>query len=462
MKHEHLSLFNISFQSPLPLDQFFADTPVPAYLPLETSDDQPQDQDAKPSQGELLSNGRPVPTQRDFQIRVNELQLDNQKAFSALSRMAAPGQTPPRLVHLRRFWDGLDNMAYYWDSSQDQYIPPHPTVETETSHSYPAHRLSPGDGASTAHLHEPKKKAKMGHIPSWEPSDSTKGIHPAFEIFRLTGNELPSLPTRTNQPRSPPAAKAANRPASAEATDTPSSVYKGNRIGTGKGMPEQYRIDTVRAFMEAICWAFGVSLSPHRKQPVLSIGNVRFPVRVTNAAWKAPADRLKARAGWLEGPILGIQVRPEVDFTADDAGILDALRELGGLIYTAQERARDGQTERKPGEGSWWTTVPRWGGGPGGEIGEARGEDSGDGVIQREAEEKRKQKDLPRERASSLQGRLGGLSSKPRKKLNAIETWKELKPGTGSWDPRVHYQAIGKQEGSDWDDVSRHLLLCGK
>ena len=86
---------------------------------------------------------------------------------------------------------------------------------------------------------------------------------------------------------------------------------------------------------------------------------------------------MKARQGWMEGPLLGLQCRSEVDFgpgeNSTSHAVLDVVRELGGMLLLAQERAREGQTEKRSGEGKWWTEQPRWGGGPGGEVGEATG-----------------------------------------------------------------------------------------
>lgn len=142
-------------------------------------------------------------------------------------------------------------------------------------------------------------------------------------------------------------------------------------------MPEQYRIDCARTFVEPIAWAFGVIFVQHRRPPVLNTNHLRFPVRMNSVGWRGPTDRLKARQGWMEGPLIGLQCRSEVNFDSNDhldaAAILDVVREIGGMLLLAQERAREGKTETLAGEGKWWTTKPRWGGGPGGEVGEATG-----------------------------------------------------------------------------------------
>jgi hypothetical protein len=158
------------------------------------------------------------------------------------------------------------------------------------------------------------------------------------------------------------------------------------------------------------------------------------------AGWRGPQDRTKARQGWLEGPVIGVQCRAETTFGSQAESVLDAIRELGGMLLLAQERDRQGKTETRAGEGKWWTTKPRWGGGPGGEIGEATGasETLPEGFPK--AEEK------PSARLKS--------SLKDRRRPSPAEIWKALRPGSPLWDPKIVYEAIGKDQISDWDEVS--------
>lgn len=127
---------------------------------------------------------------------------------------------------------------------------------------------------------------------------------------------------------------------------------------------------------------------------------------------------------------MGVQVRADTDFADNDGQTLepksrlDFMREIGGLLQLAQERRRAGRTEVKPGEGQWWTTKPRWGGGPGGEVeGEA-----GNADIVQMAEELL---DGVKER----RGKDGGKG--PRRKKTPALLWKEIRCGSGYWDPKV-------------------------
>lgn len=139
---------------------------------------------------------------------------------------------------------------------------------------------------------------------------------------------------------------------------------------------------------------------------------------------------------------MGIQCRPETRFRdpgqeigRGQAEALDLMREVGAMLLLAQERGREGKPPTKPGEGKWYTSKPRWGGGSGGEMGDTGG-NSDDAAATK-----------PDEKKSS--------SSRMRsRKLSAAEAYKELRPGSGTWDPKVTYLAVGKEENSEFDNVS--------
>lgn len=401
---------------------------------------------AKPAEpsAKLLCNGKRVPDHSEFYLRAKEISFSNQDAFANLTRKPMGEKVPLRLAHFRKFWEGLDNMAYYWDNSLDEYLPPKlegnndddtdpaPSDEVgNTNGSNPPDSVSPG-------MEEPRKKVKT------EPPVAKATAMPSAP---LTLNDLMSagraLPARTAPSIAPWEANAAA--VSEKPVDLSKGSYKGYRIGNGPEMPDSYRLETVRAFMEPITWAFGVTLAPHRRPPVLLLEHVRFPVRVSTVAWRGPQDRIRARQGWMEGPVLGVQCRADTgfgsrgDLQADS--VLDTVRELGGLLMLAQERAREGKTEQRSGEGKWWTTTNRWGGGPGGEVGEAKG--ASDAPVAEDAAKANQ----------SMTGRSRD-GSKVRRKPTPAEIWKVLKPGNPVWDPKVVYEAIGKDPSTAWDDAS--------
>jgi hypothetical protein len=470
VREDTLALLNVTFQPECDSETLLSSlsNSAQSHLPPKSWLDSPSEQQPLASSHSavtLLSNGRRLPEQREFYVRARELLFNNSDAFSTLSRKSNGGQAPLRLAHFRKFWEGLDNMAYYWDTSLDEYLPPIPGATNDggetVSESLPSpanprgsdakHETGPEGsstmkpGPRTPDEEEPRKKAKMeekGHGQLSPQVLSTNG----FSNGLLATNASSVISNRVHPARvAPPRAPwAVNMESRNKPVDLSNGSYRGYRIGNGVEMPDQYRIDCVRSFLEPIAWAFGVTLSPHRRPPVLTLEHVRFPVRMSSVAWRPSQDRTKARQGYIEGPILGVQCRADVNFGAtgrlDVQSTLDAVRELGGLLLLAQERAREGMSERRSGEGKWWTTQERWGGGPGGKVSEAAGAtDTFAKVAALKPEEK------PVERARD--------GSKVRRRPTPTEVWKTLRCGSPLWDPKVTYEAIGKNRSVEWDDV---------
>ncbi|KAI9717382.1 MAG: hypothetical protein M1812_004734 [Candelaria pacifica] len=225
----------------------------------------------------------------------------------------------------------------------------------------------------------------------------------------------------------------------AEPRDGQDQGYQGRRIGTGDEMPEQYRGDAVRFFIEAIAWQFGCQIRLPTMNPRLAVQTVLFPVRFSSIVYRVPTERVRARAGNLEGPLIGVQCRPTTEFRNPGEALgegngekVDLLREVGAMLLMAQERARDGTVEKKPGEGKWWTTKPRWGGQIGGEIDNATGNSD--------------------EAVPTRVGR-GSKRVPSRRRQEAERSYRTLSPGPGLWDKKVTYVQVGKNEQSDFDDI---------
>ncbi|KAI9739105.1 MAG: hypothetical protein M1834_007318 [Cirrosporium novae-zelandiae] len=316
----------------------------------------------------LMANGRPAPNLVDFETRVSELMIENDEAWRVVQRRPPPEGKPRRkLAYFRSFFEKLLLMAQYWDSSADNYY----TIEDE--------------------------EAANDSNPTRSKDENAMEVDGEEKHTRL--------------------------------------VYKGRRLGNGTEMPEIYREDAVIAFIQGIVYAFGCSVSQPRLPPRLALNKTLFPVRQTAVVYRLPNDRQQARRGILEGPVMVIQCRPEISFQSEgekpgeaQAERLDLLREVASSLLTAQERSRDGHTEVKPGEGQWWTTAPRWGGGSGGEVGNPNGNS---------------------DEASKVGVKEG---SKESTRVNKRSRWEALKPPMELWDRRVRYQRIGVASG-DVDDV---------
>lgn len=464
-----LKHLNVSIQPEGDFETLLATSPNDAksYLPEKSWLERPTETDVETPSGsdssiKLLSNGRRVPDRNEFYLRAKELHFKNEDAFSNLTRKAVAEKVPLRLAHFRRFWEGLDNMAYYWDNSLDEYLPTRSDLVQSKGYAEgstdPAEGTILGSSTSNGAVNhsnpstpdeEPRKKARtVGEVPETPALPTTaSGLSPGIvgPTSSISISSSQALPARTAPPKVPWAAnmrRGAERP-----PDFSNGSYRGYRIGNGAEMPDQYRLDCVRAFIEPIAWAFGVTFVPHRRPPVLFLEHVRFPVRMNSVAWRGPADRMKARQGWLEGPLLGIQCRPDTNFGStgnfEAESVLDVVRELGGMLLLAQERDREGKTERRAGEGKWWTTQVRWGGGPGGEVGEGPNSDES-------TPEDPTSPTLPNDE-KAIRQRIGLKERRP--KLSPAEIWKVLRPGNPMWDPKIAYEAIGKDKTSDWDEV---------
>ncbi|KAF2088423.1 hypothetical protein K490DRAFT_19514, partial [Saccharata proteae CBS 121410] len=435
---EHLSALNVGLEPPTDFETLLSAIPDGAsYLPPRSwLSDLPCAENDPPTH--LLTNGNAYPGKADFAIRLTELVLDNQDAFRNLTRTPLPDRKPPRIAHFRRFFEALDNMAYYWDTSLDEYIPPKPEEETPTN-----------GGTSDENLEPTLDQTEQPPEPTLDPTSAPKDSRGLAESTNLDA-PTPSKKAKTEPFTVVPTTdgtsivttKLAQRPAhlvpptvASRSEPTVPGTYKGLRIGTGRSMPDSYRTETVKSFIEPMAWLFNLTISPHRRPPALQMANLRMP-------------------GYLIGPVAGIRSGGYVDFGGGEGGdgcnsnregaqkaaLLDLLRELGALLTVAQERAREGRTERKPGDGQWWSSKPRWGGGAGGEVGEGKGE-LDPNAAPPAADAPKPTRRTPRPGAPS------------RKKQSALDMWREVKPGMGTWDPKIEYEAIGRDRSGEWDDV---------
>lgn len=388
-----------------------------------------------------------IPTNSDrFEKVIEELRTENGAAYREVLRLPVPkfGHRA-KLGHARRFWTGLEQMSQYWDTSLDEYYEV-PDLKTQPASTVPGTdvRLPPPKNGDT------------------EMEDACKS------------------------------------------TQTMKRVYKGRRIGTGRDMPEEYRDEMLKGLMEAIAWAFNCQVTTPSQQPKVAIGKVLIPVKQTWVVGRGPRDRLEAKKGMLEGPVMGVFSRGQTGYGAEahkdlmQAEVCDLLREVGTMIGLAQERAREGKVEKKGGDGMWYTSVHRWGGGPGGPMGwedetqesTVKGKakkHSGAGAaahrkrplshadlakmmeeldeadlvpshIRRKAEEGTKEKEKEREKGKDGSPRpISGSRNKSgtgagAKKWTAMgEKWKTIKPGPSGWDPRMKYMRIGRSRGDGPD-----------
>ena len=377
---KHLQALNVSLANELALDQVVPTVFIP---PLSWSKGPATSESSEASQAAFprsisLSNGAPTPGKEEFFVRVKELLHDNDDAFRAMQRQPPlPHRQPARIVHFRKFWEGLLLVAEHWDTSLDRY----------------------------------------------SDSKDTEGKS-AMDIDELR-SEAEKVESRMETDKG----------------DYQTKTYTGRRTATGRDMPGKHREDTVFAFVETLTWAFRCRLDQAHSQQRLELQGTMVPILHAASVHRVPKDVREARRGVAEGPMLGVFCREQTSFRGLDEAegegkqeILDLLRETGLLLMLAQKRAREGKQEEVPGQGKWWANAPRWGGGTGGELGDANEETNGDPTSSES-------------------------SRKRFKKASRMDAWKSMRPPSSTWDRGVTYQQIGKDNNSEHDDVSES---CGR
>ncbi|GES66172.1 translational activator GCN1 [Aspergillus terreus] len=421
ISREKFQAFNVRVESDLPaariVRQDAGSHSVPA-LPWEDTSPHaaPVMEDGSPC---LLENGNPYPAKERFEVLKNELLFDNDDAFREVARLPPrEGRERVRVAQARKFWMGLERLAGYWDASLDEYFErpatPEPTSDAD-------------------------KMQVDSEMPAVAPAQTTHPT-PAMEVDPLKKSFCAICPPAPEN-HTPPQ----------EAQPKLVERYKGRRIGAGHEMPEDIREETVRALAEMAAWPFGCQVALPILPPRLAVRTLLFPVRQTFGAARSPRDRQLARSGVMEGPVFVAQCRPETTFRGPDdtpgtgmGETCDLFREIGGMLLAAQERARQGTTEVRPGEGKWWTTSPRWGGAPN----DAVGDTTNNGINSDEKLET----EIGGARKRSKYDRPLGSRRGSRKMTNA-EKWKLVQPGPSLWDRRMRYIQIGKNPASPFDDI---------
>ncbi|KAI0597115.1 hypothetical protein F4775DRAFT_561584 [Biscogniauxia sp. FL1348] len=466
--------------------------PDPSYLPSATGWDGIDLDEARrrDSAGfrRPLCNGNISPEARVFLERRNELAIPNQAAFRTVRRIRpTPGRQPPRLGNCYEFFKQLDQMATFWDDTS---------------------------------------------MPPWTGGDDDENANGGEETTSAQRNG----DTTTGNPEQSSAA------AAAETSDVPERVTY--RTGTGASMPAEFRHNLVTAFIRLVAYDFGCNIAPTRLEPRLHLlepptpspspkSKTKFksnpasplpprppPPAPPSPAQKAsyfpsgcvficriPRTRDAARQGFMDGPVAAVSARNTTGFfaspafagteRAEDAARLDLGRELLAALITAQHRARAGREERRFGEGKWWATQRRWGGGPGGPIGrEVEGGDDDAAVGDRDALSDADTDGPARAPANvggsgssgginnrpapppslialrggargmgigGIAGGLGGIagagggggagSKKSRKGSTVYDNYRKVRPPSSNWDRKIRYEPIGRMRGADHDDV---------
>ncbi len=247
---------------------------------------------------------------------------------------------------------------------------------------------------------------------------------------------------------------------------TPLHLQTHVRTGNGSQLPPDYRQHLLSAFIKLVAYDFGCNVSFPRCEPRLHITPPKppSPPSYFNSSvtfiYRTPTERASARAGIVEGPVAALSARASTVFATEAEEHLDLAREVVAVLLTAQQRARESKSEKRFGEGKWWTSTPRWGGGPGGPIG--REGDKFDELLSGK-EEKLVVGSDGSKMAGEVKNAIGGINgpspSKRSKKglsgnnMQIYENYRRMNPPGTTWDRKARYCGIGKEPGSGFDDV---------
>ncbi|CAG9991364.1 unnamed protein product [Clonostachys byssicola] len=355
--------------------------PDPSFIPNFKSWEQlspDEAQDLNQSTRIPIRNGNLSPGCQTYLERKKELSNTNEDGFRTVRRLPPPkGKQHARLGNAYEFFRCLENFTTYWDDpTQPADLPPSPEIT-------PSEIKAEDEDVS--------KKADGG----------------AKEVKVIRTNE-------------------------------------------GSAMPAEFRQQLLSAFIKLVAYDFGCNVSLARLEPRLHLssskGSPSSAPRKTYCAsscsfiYQSPTTRETARAGILYGPLGAVSSRPTVKFAdADSVTVqsLDLAREVVAALITAQHRARENKTEVRFGEGEWWTTKPRWGGGSGGPIGR---EVDRDAIVGEKDAKPSDSEGMP-------------IPKKPRKNMSVYDSYRMVRPPSSTWDKKMRYEAIGKVKGSTYDDV---------
>ncbi|KAI0121654.1 hypothetical protein BJ170DRAFT_643779 [Xylariales sp. AK1849] len=406
-----------------------------------------------------LSNGNLSPEARVYLDRRNELLIDNQAAFRTIRRIRPePGMKTPRLGNCYEFFKQLEQMATYWD---DTSLPPGTHEQ--------------GDGTK-----EDESKPPDGAQPM--PVDaSLEQAEPA-----IIGASTAAESNSRSEPKD----------------SKPHQVTY--RTAPGNTMPAEMRHNLISAFIKLVSYDFGCNISGPRVEPRLHLLEPSLPApeqskpskhapREPHASYfpsgcvflvRTPMTREAARSGVVEGPLAAVSARNTTNFSTSADHCIDFGRELVAALVTAQHRAREGQDEKRFGDGKWWATTKRWGGGSGGPIG--RELEGAAGIVSDKdksptdtsvttktatetegasptSPQNRKANDNetrpqspphPISPSSGLPMRGPPVAKRARKNhVSVYDNYRQVRLPSSNWDKKARYSAVGKVKGADYDDV---------
>ena len=120
------------------------------------------------------------------------------------------------------------------------------------------------------------------------------------------------------------------------------------------------------------------------------------------------------------------------------------------MLMIAQQRAREHKEPVTQTEEAWYSTKPRWGGGPGSKLPSLQQAEDEYNEITNRIDAAPDSPDMPQWKTE----RLGAVRNLKKAQLKA-KNWSTLKPKIPNlWSDKTNYMAVGKPPGSPYDEVS--------
>ena len=373
---------------------------------------------------------RPFLFDSDLTSMLKELDFNNEDAFREVLRLSPlEGHTKPKLAYSRAFFASLEDLSRYWDDRKDNYYTVHDTDKSREQ--TPA----------------PQKDSDGDHDMSDAQSTGFK------------------------------------------------EVYKGYRLGNSAQTPPSTLIQTVKNLTKMATPKFQCRDMDIGHFERLKIKDVTFgPVVMHNFhIVRLPKDTALAKARKVEGPLISAYARHEVIWDLEERekemekrGLkkgelsevgevcgekFDLLREVGGLLMLALQRAREGKGKKEDfwkqeTREWWWANKQRFGGAelPWGKLSSEQYEDEDPSWSPKERElqmEKREREEKEGEKMAAFKsenlsigdlmadGVGGGVSDmkdkRPAKKRSVVpERLPERGRGAGKGkkesEPKVEYR----------------------
>jgi len=230
-----------------------------------------------------------------FSERRAELLIENDAASEALART----RRDIKLGHFYRFFQSVEMVRVYYGAPEDDDAKKGEEIAEKMTVDLPIGTGS--DAASNGAAAKRKAEEQMpvpdtGALPVEKKGKSTDGMEEAAKREEALKDETSKEKEKEK--------------------DEEEMKFE---------MPERFREELIKNFVEPICWGYGVRVYPPRAPPKVALQHSKFSVHLNFHIQLTPSTPTEARQGIVEGPVCGIQIRHEHSFRAiDDVKALQA------------------------------------------------------------------------------------------------------------------------------------------